>query len=171
MELSTSLQVIGIDYSGRLIDAALQFQEKREVEWGSGEDRWTLALPDEMQFNSVNFKQVRNGVSDSQLVHPPSCRWPGSRMSLRVQISFCLNSLTCSWNRKVFCREINSALLTYLSLSLISPSLPLSFLTSSPPPQGWLMKLWECVASRGMVVFSASDQWNAQTIQEYIGKW
>ena len=68
------MQVIGIDYSGRLIDAALQFQEKREVEWGSGEDRWTLALPDEMQFNSVNFKQVRNGVSDSQLVHPPSCR-------------------------------------------------------------------------------------------------
>ena len=36
---------------------------------------------------------------------------------------------------------------------------------------GWLLKLWECVSSRGVVVFSASECWSAQTLQEHIGEW
>ena len=42
---------------------------------------------------------------------------------------------------------------------------------SLPPSLGWLLKLWECVSSKGVVVFSASDQWTAGTIQKYIGEW
>ena len=51
--------MVGIDFSGRLIDAAMQFQEKGEMVWKVNEEKeWKLRLPDDIKFNSVTFKQV-----------------------------------------------------------------------------------------------------------------
>ena len=58
--------MVGIDFSGRLMDAAMQFQEKGEVVWKvDGEEEWTMKLPDDIKFNSVTFKQVCRQVSSS----------------------------------------------------------------------------------------------------------
>lgn len=51
-------QVVGVDFSGRLMDAACQFQEKGEVVWKDGEEEWSLRLPDDIKFTNVIFKQV-----------------------------------------------------------------------------------------------------------------
>ena len=60
--------MVGIDFSGRLMDAAMQFQEKGEVVWKvDGEEEWTMKLPDDIKFNSVTFKQVCRHVSSSEL--------------------------------------------------------------------------------------------------------
>ena len=58
-------QVVGVDYSGRLIDAALQFQDKREVDWMDGDTLWSLKLPEEVKGvpEFVVFKQVRPSLS------------------------------------------------------------------------------------------------------------
>ena len=52
-------QVVGVEYSGRFTDAAVQIQEGRGVVY-SGEDgtRCEARLPDHTQPNKVVFKQV-----------------------------------------------------------------------------------------------------------------
>ena len=54
-------QVLGIDYSGRFIDAALQFQKKGYLEWTDGEMiEWRL---NEQIPRNVVFKQVSSSQS------------------------------------------------------------------------------------------------------------
>lgn len=55
--------MVGVDFSGRLIDAAMQFQEKGEMVWKiNEEEEWKMRLPDDIKFNNVIFKQVLLGV-------------------------------------------------------------------------------------------------------------
>ena len=36
---------------------------------------------------------------------------------------------------------------------------------------GWLIKLWECVKSDGIVIISGSHLWDKDTLYNEIGKW
>ena len=49
--------MVGVDYSGRLIAAANEFQSKGYSVWGEGEEKTTFNLPLE-DVSTVVFKQV-----------------------------------------------------------------------------------------------------------------
>ena len=52
-------QVVGVDYSGRLIAAANEFQSKGYSVWGEGEEETTFNLPlEDVSTDNVVFKQV-----------------------------------------------------------------------------------------------------------------
>lgn len=52
---------MGIEYSGRLMDAAHQFLSKGHVQWN---DTVRVPLPDKVERrNNVNFKQVRTSLN------------------------------------------------------------------------------------------------------------
>ena len=38
-------------------------------------------------------------------------------------------------------------------------------------PKGWLLKVWECLKTRGLAVFATSKEWDVGKIGQYIGKW
>ena len=58
--------MVGVDYSGRLIDAALQLQSNQEVVWAASDGettQWSMKLPECVSRNSMDsvvFKQVRS---------------------------------------------------------------------------------------------------------------
>jgi hypothetical protein len=45
------------------------------------------------------------------------------------------------------------------------------FLDRLAEPKGWFRKLWESVSPRALVVFAASDHWEQDRIDSYVGKW
>ena len=51
------MQVVGIDYCGRFIDAAMKIQRGKVLQYGSQQ---VARLPSETRPSRVNFKQVQN---------------------------------------------------------------------------------------------------------------
>ena len=43
--------------------------------------------------------------------------------------------------------------------------------TSYAYSTGWLLKLWEIVTKKGLLVISASDKWTPSELEQYIGEW
>ena len=43
--------------------------------------------------------------------------------------------------------------------------------TSYACSTGWLLKLWEIVTKKGLLVISASDKWKPSALEQYIGEW
>ena len=53
------IQVVGVDYSGRFIDAALALQTGKKVTYGVGQVASLQVLEERVRPDAVTFKQVR----------------------------------------------------------------------------------------------------------------
>lgn len=47
----------------------------------------------------------------------------------------------------------------------------IEFLDRLSEPRGWLVKLWECLLPRGLVVVADAGKWDKDHLQTHIEKW
>ena len=146
------LQVVGVDYSGRLIDAAMSIQSGTSVHYlGAVGERKEVKLPEGVDTKRATFKQVRTSIIYSLYLF-----FVYSVMVLHVMYNSQYTKLQLTW----IPNEIED-----FDLVLFD------FLERLTEPKGWLLKLWECVLSKGLVVITASEKWDKMRIEGYIGKW